>query len=78
MKRIIIISGASRINKLRIHAILQRIIELEEENQLRRMKVFQPEPIPIFNHRLDFEPMNYYEHKPSKFMNKPKNNFKKR
>ena len=42
-------------------------------------KAFQPEPIPILNHRLDFNPevTNIKNWEPNKYFDKPKNNFKK-
>lgn len=79
MKKIIINTNGSKLSRLRIHAILQRLLELEEEeNQAKKTAVFQPEPITITNHRLDFKPTMFYEQKPSKYFDKPKNNFKKR
>ena len=42
-------------------------------------KAFQPEPIPIINHRLDFNPeVQIKNWEPNKYFNKPKNNFKKK
>ncbi len=46
--------------------------------EMPKQMQFEPEPIYITNDRLEFEPMKFYEVEPSKFISKPKNNFKKR
>lgn len=68
------------VNRLRLYAMLMRLQELKAEIA---MKAFLPEPIMIIsnrelsNKRMYYDP-NSYENQPSKFIGKPKNNFKKR
>lgn len=45
---------------------------------LKFAKSFEPEPILITNNRLEFNQIKVLGKTPSKYINKPKNNFKKR
>ncbi len=40
--------------------------------------VFEPEPLVFKKYEFQYEKPVFYENEPSKFMSKPKNNFKKR
>lgn len=54
--------------------LVANVVEQQEIN-----KAFKPEPIPIINHRLDFNAKvtNIKNWQPNKYFDKPKNNFKK-
>ena len=49
------------------------VVDIESFNK----SPFEPEPIIIKNVIAEIKPLVYYERKPSKFIEKPKNNFKK-
>lgn len=55
------------------------ILVVNSVNEKEMNKAFQPEPIPILNHRIDFNPevTNIKNWEPNKYFDKPKNNFKK-
>jgi len=54
--------------------LVANVVEQEEIN-----KAFQPESIPIINHRLDFNPeIQIKNWEPNKYFDRPKNNFKKK
>lgn len=81
------------VDKLRLYAMLMRLQELKIEREvllrLERLKTeiameaFLPEPMIIksnrelFDDRMYYNP-NSYEIQPSKFIGKPRNNYKKR
>lgn len=73
MKKIVII-GAHPIGYELAAAMHELIAESIEIQQKQQSKAFEPEPFFIKNTFI--EPPTYYEHKPSKFINKPKNNYK--
>lgn len=56
------------------------ILVVNSVNEKEMNKAFQPEPIPILNHRLDFHPevTNIKNWEPNKYFDKPKDNFKKK
>ena len=71
MKKIVII-GAHPIGyelAAAMHELISEAVEIQQ-------KQFEPEPFLIKNTFI--EPPTYYEHKPSKFISKPKNNYKRR
>ena len=75
MKKILII-GAHPIGYELAAAMHELIAEPIEIQQKQQSKAFEPEPFLIKNTFI--EPPTYYEHQPSKFINKPKNNYKRR
>lgn len=84
MKTVALIGNGALGLAIEIMATAQRndieIVVINDAEQ-ERNKAFEPEPIIIknYNHNLpEINLENYYEPQPSKFMNKPKNNFKRR
>lgn len=75
MKKIVII-GAHPIGYELAAAMHELIAEEIEIQQKQQSKAFESEPFLIKNTFI--ESPTYYEHKPSKFISKPKNNFKRR
>lgn len=78
MKEIVIIGANPIGHKLTasIHELLAEQIEIQQKQQ---NQVFSDEALRIKNYELEMiQYSNYYEHKPSKFISKPKNNFKRR
>lgn len=69
----------SLVQKLRIYAMIMRLRELEEERILKRRAHFinlsKHEPL-IYKPPEIHNPI-FYENEPSKFISKPRNNFKK-
>jgi len=68
------------VTKLRLYAMVMRLKELQQE---RIMKVFLPEPIVLTLNKESFTDQklynpNLYENQSSKFIGKPKNNFKRK
>lgn len=78
MRKIVII-GANPIGyelAAAMHELLAEQIEIQQKQQ---NQLFSDEPLPIKNYELNvIEPPTYYEQQPSKFISKPKNNFKRR
>ena len=78
MRKIVII-GANPIGyelAAAMHELLAEQIEIQQKNQ---NQVFSDEALRIKNYELEMiQCPNYYERQPSKFISKPKNNFKRR
>lgn len=79
MKKIVIICANPIGHKLTasIHELLTETIEIQQKQQ---NQVFSDEALRIKNYEPNIVASleNYYEPKPSKFISKPKNNFKRR
>lgn len=79
MRKVAIIGNGGVALAVEILSMAQRnSIEIVVINDAEQeiSKAFEPEPFLIKNTFI--EPPTYYEHKPSKFISKPKNNFKRR
>lgn len=78
MKKVIIIAGNPIGYKLAaaMHELIAEPIEIQQKQQ---NQLFSDEALRIKNYELEMiQPLTYYEHQPSKFISKPKNNFKRR
>lgn len=78
MKKVIIIAGNPIGYELAaaMHELIAEPIEIQQKQQ---NKVFSDEALRIKNYEPNIVALeNYYEPKPSKFISKPKNNFKRR
>lgn len=82
MRKVAIIGNGGVALAVEILSMAQRnsieIVVINDTEQ-EKNKAFQPDPTIIRSYNYDFiEPPNYYEQQPSKFISKPKNNFKRR
>lgn len=77
MKVIIINSGGGLVSEMiaKFDGMQHKVVVVGE---MPKANPFAPEPLLITNDRIDFNPIPYFEVEPSKFISKPKNNFKKR
>lgn len=79
MKRRIILVGGSGFATELAKSILKLNPDMKVSVVERLITPFDPEPIILHNYRdSDTIPPIIYDTKPNKFMDKPKNNFKKR
>jgi hypothetical protein len=80
MRQKIVLIGAHPIADTVIGRFMEAHPEIEIVQVTGHSKnPFEPEPMPIYNFRdIDAKEPVFYENEPSKFIGKPKNNFRKR